>query len=175
MRRSELLGLYWRDVELRSGRLSIRQTVVSVNYGLHFSTPKTKRSQRSIALDPRTSAIMRDHRARQNQKRLLVGPLWTDHDLVFCRDDGKPIHPDHLSKTFERLVARSGLPRIRLHDLRHTWATLAPGSGVHPKVVSERLGHATISITLDIYSHVIPALQKETAEVVAGLVFGSGR
>lgn len=175
MRRGELLGLRWRDVEFQQARISVRQTVVSVAYQLHFSTPKTKRGQRSIAIDPYTTALLRDYRVRQHSKRLLAGPLWTDNDLVFCRDDGNPIHPDYLSKLFERLVVTSGLPHIRLHDLRHTHATLALAAGVHPKVVSERLGHASISITLDTYSHVIPALQEEAAETVARLVFAAGR
>ncbi|MFH1330244.1 MAG: tyrosine-type recombinase/integrase [Actinomycetota bacterium] len=175
MRRGELLGLRWRDVELQQGRLSVQQTVVSVAYELHFSTPKTKRGQRSIALDPHTTAILRDHRVKQNERRLLAGPLWTDHDLVFCRNDGGPIHPDYLSKLLVRLVAASGLPRIRLHDLRHTHATLALAAGIHPKAVGERLGHADTSITLDTYSHVIPALQESAAETVARLVFAAGR
>ena len=90
---------------------------------------------------------------------------------MFTGEDGTLNHPSSLSKLFDRLVAQSGLPRIRLHDLRHTHATLALAAGVHPKVVSERLGHANVSITLDTYSHVIPAMQADAAERIAALVF----
>ena len=175
MRRGEVLGLRWRDCDLEAHHLSVRQTLVSVAYKLHFSTPKTKRSQRLITLDRRTTTALREHRAAQAQKRLVAGSVWQDHDLVFCRDDGSPTHPDSFSHTFERQVAASNLPRIRLHDLRHTHASLALAAGIHPKVVSERLGHANISITLDTYSHVIPSLQQEVADVVADLVFGHKR
>jgi integrase len=175
MGRGELVGLRWRDVDLQEGRVSVQQTVVSVAYELRFSTPKTKRGRRSIPLDARTAAILREHRVRQNERRLLAGPLWSDLDPVFCRDDGGPIHPDYLSKTFEHLVALSSLPRIRLHDLRHTHATLALSAGIHPKVVSERLGHTGISITLDTYRHVVATLREGAAEAVARLVFAAPR
>ena len=99
------------------------------------------------------------------------GPAWHDTGFVFTREDGTLNHPSRLSKQFEKLVDQSGLPRIRLHDLRHTHATLALMAGIHPKVVSERLGHASVSITLDTYSHAIPAMQADAAERIAALVF----
>jgi integrase len=105
-------------------------------------------------------------------ERLLVGPGWQDHGLVFLEPDGQPIHPDRFRKRFEHRVQRSGLPTIRFHDLRHTYATLALQAGVHAKVVSEILGHASIGITLDTYSHAVPGLQEQAAETVAALVFG---
>ena len=172
VRRGEALGLRWRDVDLDSARLAIRQTLLSVRKEVFFSTPKTVKSRRSVALDPRTVAALSAHRARQNEERLVFGGGWPDHDLVFTGEDGEPVHPDHLSWAFNRHVKQADLPRIRLHDLRHTHASLALAAGIHPKVVSERLGHATVSITLDIYSHAIPALQEEAAEKVAALVFG---
>ncbi|MCJ7725145.1 MAG: site-specific integrase [Acidimicrobiia bacterium] len=98
---------------------------------------------------------------------------YEDRDLVFAQPDGTPVHPDRFSKVFRSLVADAGLPQIRLHDLRHTHATLALNAGVHPKVVSERLGHASVGITLDTYSHVMPSLQQEAADVVADSIFGS--
>ena len=94
---------------------------------------------------------------------------------MFCREDGSPVHPDAFSKSFNRHVRETSLPQIRLHDLRHTHATLALQAGLNPKVVSERLGHASVSLTLDVYSHVIPAMQKELAEKVAAFVFAAGR
>jgi integrase len=127
-----------------------------------------------VALDSVTLATVRDHRKRQMQERLAWGPLYQDNDLVFCAEDGSPIHPEAFTGMFERQGKAAGLPRIRLHDLRHTYASLALGAGVHPKVVSERLGHASISITLDTYSHAIPALQEEAAERIAAVLSPGG-
>lgn len=108
--------------------------------------------------------------AEQAHERLLVGAGYAEHDLLFCKPDGQPYHPDRFARVFTRQAARLELPAIRLHDLRHTWATLALLSGVHPKVVQERLGHTSISITLDIYSHVVPAMESDAAERVAALI-----
>ena len=174
MRRGEVLGLRWRDVDLDGRRLSIRQTLISVSYEIRYSTPKTKRGRRSVTIDHHTVAALREHRASQLRQRLTAGPAWEDSDLVFCQADGTPIHPDYFSHAFTRIVETSGLPRIRLHDLRHTHATLALQAGIHPKVVSERLGHANTSITMDIYSHVTPSMQEEVAELVSGLLFDGG-
>lgn len=132
--------------------------------------PKTDRGRRSVALDPRTVEALRAHRKRQAEEKLALGPAYTDQGLVFCSEDGEPIHPDRASKLFAKHVAASKLPRIRLHDLRHTHATLALQAGVHPKVVSERLGHSSIAITLDTYSHAIPAMEADAAAKVAALL-----
>ena len=101
-----------------------------------------------------------------------MGPGFADHGLVFCRPDGGPLHPERFSRTFAEQAARAGLPAIRLHDLRHSWATIALSAGVHPKVVQERLGHAAIAITLDVYSHVTEGLHGDAASLVAGLISG---
>jgi integrase len=121
----------------------------------------------------RCHTTLREYRRGQAAERLLVGSDYTDHDLVFAEPDGLPIHPDEFRKRFEIRIARSGLPPIRFHDLRHSYATLALRAGVHPKVVAEVLGHANISITLDTYSHAIPAMQESAAATIARLVFGS--
>jgi integrase len=126
-------------------------------------------------LDSGTVAALRAHRAFQNQQKLKLGEAYQDTGLVFCRGDGLPIHPDRFTQMFDRHVKNSGLPRIRLHDLCHTHATLAPAAGIHPKVVSERLGHSTVAFTMDIYSHAIPSMEAEAAEVIAQLVLGSGK
>jgi len=174
LRRGELLGLRWRDLDLNAGRLAVVQTIVSVNYAVSFSTPKTARGRRSVALDRDTIAILRGHRTRLLEERLSLGlGSPKDDDLVFTGIEGSPLHPGQFSDRFDRLVRTAGLPRIRFHDLRHTHATLALAAGVHPKVVSERLGHSTVSITLDTYSHAIPAMQEEAAGRVAALVFGA--
>ncbi|MCU1450389.1 MAG: site-specific integrase [Acidimicrobiales bacterium] len=172
MRRGEVLGLRWSDVDLEAARLSIRQTLVAIGYEARYSTPKTAKGRRVVALDPTTVAALKAHRARQLEDRMALGAGWPDHGLVFTREDGSWVHPDACSQFFEKLVGRTKLPRIRLHDLRHTHATLALAAGVHPKVVSERLGHSTVSMTLDIYSHAVPAMQEDAADKVAALVFG---
>jgi integrase len=113
--------------------------------------------------------MLRAHRKAQAAERLAFGAAYEDHGLAFCRENGTPIWPRTFSRAFEKHVRDAGLPLIRLHDLRHTWASLALAQGVHPKVVQERLGHASIAITLDVYSHVVPAMQQDAAERVAAL------
>jgi integrase len=172
MRRGEILGLRWADVDLDRARVSVRQTLVVANYRVVVSQPKTNRGRRSIALDPRTVAALRAWRTAQVAERLAWGPSWTDSGLVFTREDGSLIHPHRLSTWFSRLVKAAGLPPIRFHDLRHTHASLALAAGVSTKVVSERLGHATSSFTADTYMHVTPALEEQAAATIARLVFG---
>jgi len=174
LRRGELLGLRWRDLHLNAGRLSVTQTLVSVNYAVSFSTPKTDKGRHSVALDSATVGALRAHRVAMLEERLSLGlGAPTEDGLVFTDLDGTALHPVGFSERFGRLVKAAGARRIRFHDLRHTHATLALAAGVHPKVVSERLGHSSVSITLDLYSHSIPALEEEAAEKVAALVFGS--
>lgn len=169
MRRGELLGLRWRDVDLDAGRLSIVSTITTVNGRAIESTTKTNKSRRRIALDGGTVAVLRAHQERQSAERQLAGKLWSDSGLVFTREDGTALHPDRFTHLFTRLSRKAGLSPIRLHDLRHTYATLALEAGVHPKIVSERLGHATTGITLDLYSHVAPSMDEQAAEMIAGL------
>jgi integrase len=169
MRRGEVLGLRWRDLDLDGGRVSIRQTVIAVRHTAMLGTPKTAKGRRTITLDKGTVAALREQRKQQNAERLLMGAGWTDNDLVFCHVDGTMLHPERFTRSFSDAVRRLGLPAIRLHDLRHGWATLALQAGVHPKVVQERLGHANIGITLDTYSHVVAGLHEDAAEQVAAL------
>jgi integrase len=171
MRRGEVLGLAWRDVDLDKRQLAVRQSLVTVGYELHFSRPKTARGRRVIALDEHTAAVLGQHRLRQlKHKETCVG--YQDGDLVFCGPDDAPLHPSAVSKLFKNLARSCGLPVIRLHDLRHTHATLALQAGIHPKIVSERLGHATVSLTLDVYSHALQSMQEEAAAQVGRLLFG---
>lgn len=173
MRRGEVLGLRWSDVDLEKGRLSIQQTVLAVGYAVQMSSPKTARGRRMISIDGTTIEALRQHRARQAEIIMQLGPDYRrDLNLVFSGVTGDPLHPERMTRTFERLVKASGLPRIRLHDLRHTAASIMLGAGVPAKVASERLGHANISITLDTYSHVLPGLQEDAAEKLAAAVFG---
>ena len=170
MRRGEVLGLRWQDVDLTTGRIAVRQTLVEVAYELHFSEPKTKRSRRTVSIDGVTGSVIAAHRERQDEERLALGA--PEHDLLFVQPDGRPLQPQNISQAFGNLVRRLRLPPIRLHDLRHTSATLALSAGIHPKVVSERLGHSSIAITLDTYSHVVPGLQEAAASTLASLVLG---
>jgi integrase len=174
MRRGEVLGVRWSDVDLAKARLTVNRSLTVVDRALVWSSPKTPRSRRTLSLDPETVAVLRAHRARQAKEKLAAGAAWIDDELVFCSELGEPLHPDRFTRTFSAAVRRSGLRPIRLHDLRHTWATLALQAGVHPKVVSERLGHATTSITLDIYSHVQPELDAQAATTVAQLFAADG-
>ncbi|HKY14815.1 MAG TPA: site-specific integrase [Microthrixaceae bacterium] len=172
MRRGELLGLRWRDVDLDARRLSIRQTIISVGYEVIRSEPKTAKGARTIDLDARTVQMLRAHRAEQLlEQRILEVPRGVD-GLVFCREDGHPYHPEFIRQSFERRVRSSPVTRIRFHDLRHTHATLMLKAGIPPKVVSERLGHATVAFTMEIYAHVIPGMQAEAAETFGQVLFG---
>jgi integrase len=173
MRRGEVLGLRWADLDLEGGWLAVRQTLVVVANHPQLSRPKTTRGRRQLALDPSTVAALRSHRRIQAAERLAAGPAWTTNDLVFTRQDGTPLHPEYVRRLFDQYLRRAGLPRIRFHDPRHTHATLALQAGVHPKVVSERLGHTTVAMTLDTYSHTIPALQQDAVTTVASLVNGA--
>jgi integrase len=172
MRRGEALGLRWADLDLDGGRLFIRQTVITIKHAVAFGKPKTAKGIRPVTLDPDTVAALVAHRKVQAAERLQLGAGWQDHGLVFCQPTGHPVHPERLSELFTRRLRSAGLPTIRLHDLRHTWATLALSAGVHPKVVQERLGHANISITLDTYSHVTAGLHSDAADKVAGIILG---
>ena len=174
MRRGEVLGLRWSDVDLDGRRLSVAQTLTTINDQVFLGPTKTLRSRRRIALDKATVAALRAHRSRQLKERLAVGfGRGERQDLVFAEVDGTTLHPDRFTAAFKRHVRDSGLPELRgPHGLRHTWATLALQAGVHPKVVSDRLGHATIAVTIDTYSHVAPSLDAGAADTVAAQIFG---
>jgi Site-specific recombinase XerD len=164
MRRGELLGLRWRDVDLDAGEAHVQQTAQRIDgQGWVFRQPKTRLSRRSIALSPATVQLLRRHRRRQAAERLLAGSAYQDRDLVFASAIGTPLEPGTIRRTWLRALGVAGVGHVRWHDLRHAHATLMLSAGVHPKVVSERLGHASIAITLDTYSHVLPGLQAAAA------------
>jgi integrase len=171
-RRGEVLGLRWSDVDLDGGRASICQTIISVKHEVRFGVPKTARGRRPLALDVGTIKVLRKWQRQQLEEKMLLGPGYDDHDLVFAKVTGQPLHPERVSREFDRRVERWDLSRITLHGLRHTWATLALATGVHPKIVQERLGHSVIAVTLDLYSHTTPTLHDEAAELVAGQILG---
>jgi integrase len=173
MRAGELYGLAWGDVDLAAGRLSIRRALQrQPGNGLVFVTPKTARSRRTIILSPWAVSALREHRTRQLEQRLAAGPFWQDEDLVFCGATGGPLDPSWQTAVFKETVKQASLPHIRFHDLRHAAATLLLAQGTHPKVVSEMLGHSSIALTLDTYSHLVPALHEQAAAMMDSL-FGA--
>lgn len=175
-RRGEALGLQWDDVDLDRGQVSIRRSLVLVGgEPVEQESVKTSRSRRSIRLQPELAATLKTQRAQQAADRLLIGAGWPETGLVFTLADGRAMHPKHVSREFERRLKRHGLPKIRLHDTRHTYATLALRAGVPLEVVSARLGHESIAITADIYAHVAPALEAEHADAVAALITAAGK
>ena len=171
MRRGEAIGLRWSDVDLEAGRLAVRRALIPNGREVIVSEPKTAKGRRVIALDALTVEVLKAQAARQLDEQHEWDEAWVETGLVFTQENGAALDPDSVTRYFRQAVKRSLLPSIRLHDLRHTHATLALQAGIHPKVVSERLGHATVSITLDTYSHAIPAMQEEAAALIAGLVF----
>jgi integrase len=171
MRRGEALGLRWQDVDLENARLAVRRALIPAGGEIVVSEPKTAKGRRVIALDPSTVEVLKAQAARQLDEKDEWDEAGVETGLVFTAENGAALDPETISRLFRRAVKKSMLPQIRLHDLRHTHATLALQAGIHPKVVSERLGHATVSITLDTYSHAIPAMQEEAAALIADLVF----
>lgn len=171
-RRGEALGLAWASVNLDARRVTITQTLLAVGYKLSFGTPKTQKGARTIALDAVTADVLRQHRVRQATDKLAFGEGYNERGLVFVNEVGAPIHPDQFSARFDRLVKAAGVPRIRLHDVRHTAATLMLANGVPAKVASERLGHSTVSFTLDTYVHVLSGQQDDAAESMSAAIWG---
>lgn len=166
-RRAEVCALRWGDLDLEAGVATIRRSVTEIAGGrLIESSPKSGR-ERAVALDPATVAALKRHRAEQAAVRLMCGASWHDTDLVFPLGDGRPMRPDVLSNAFRRLATTAGVPRIRLHDLRHGHATVLVEAGVDPATVSSRLGHATTQFTLDVYVKPSVERQAQAAQIFA--------
>jgi len=170
LRRGEALALRWRNVDLGlaslgvSAYLSVTETAYKLNGTCIIKEPKTPKSQRRIALSPSLALVLRQYRAEQEAQRTLLQKPLTDANFVFAHPDGTLLDPSTVSHTFNKVIRKAGLPHIRLHDLRHTHASLLLQAGVHPKVVQERLGHSSIRVTLDTYSHVMGGLQEAAAQ-----------
>lgn len=177
MRIGELLALQWRDVDLDADVLQVRKTLRHHRKGggWTMAEPNSKRSRRRIALSTTAVAALRAHRARQATERLALVPAWEDHDLVFPASTGMPMRANNLRRrSFRPLLAAAKLPpKTRLHDRRHTAATLLLLQNVHVKVVSEMLGHSSVALTLDTYSHVMPTMQQTAAQAMDSLLKGS--
>jgi len=170
LRRGELLALRWKDLDMQAGILQVRQTLVRVTNHqatpaqgrtqLLFQEPKTAQARRTIPIPGQCLTALKQHRVRQAEEKLLLGHAYHDGGLVFCQADGQPIDPRNFLRSFDRLIAQEGLPPIRFHDARHTFATLMLELGESPKTVQTMLGHSRVAITLDVYSHVSLELEK---------------
>jgi len=170
MRRAELLALRWSDVDLTLCQLSVTRSMqylhgVAPENRITFKEPKTSKSKRLISLSPSTVITLREHRDKQSKLREELDMTVTDSDLVFSHYDGSPLLPNSVTHAWIKLTRKCGLAGVRLHDARHTHASLLLKQGVHPKIVQERLGHGSIQITLDTYSHVTPGLQQAAANM----------
>jgi len=165
MRRSELLALRWQDIDFIYGQIYVNRGLHQLKGGEYvFTAPKSKKSRRTIALPPSAFLVLSDYRKQKEADALMLEVEIKDGDLIFCHIDGTPWRPNTITRAWSMLAARAGVKVIRLHDARHTHASLMLKQGIHPKVVQERLGHSTISITLDTYSHVAPGLQEAAAK-----------
>lgn len=172
MRRGEIVGLKWSDVNLAEGVISVQRSLVELKGGIIESKPKSTRGYRSILLPPFALEDLKKHRERQ--ERMRQGALkWQENDYVFCTSHGTPFAAANLRTEFKALLRKAELPDIRFHDLRHSVATLLLEIGTHPKIVQELLGHENIGMTMDIYSHVMPTMQKEAMAKLNELLGGS--
>lgn len=174
MRLGEILGLTWKDVDLERGLIHVRQASCQVKVGEpQFKTPKTAKSKRSINISQTVIKALKIHKKEQAEWKLKVGEAWQEYNLVCCLQDGSPINPPNLSSYFKRTATRLGMP-VTFHGLRHTHASLLLKAGVPAKVVSERLGHSSITVTMDIYSHIMPGMQQEAADKLEDLIKNNG-
>ncbi len=165
LRKGEILGLKWSDLDWNNGRLQIqRQVQRRKGEGLVFCEPKSASGRRVIILGEKTLDRLHEYREEQSKERFRVGDQWQENDLIFPASTGTILDQSKVNKVYKKCLKKAGLPNLRFHDLRHTAATLMLQQGIHPKVVQERLGHSDISLTLNIYSHVLPSMQEEAAE-----------
>src|SRR5664280_668601 len=170
LRRSELLGLRWVDVDLEAGTLAVRQVVSLDKYRPFLAEPKTPRSRRVVALDPGTVKVLKSHKRAQMEERMAAGPAWQETGLVFTAPDGSILHPQTLSGAFGRLAKAAGMPPIGIHGLRHSHASLGLAAGLPLVIMSERLGHSSVALTGDVYSHSLPSQHQAAADAIAGLL-----
>ena len=170
MRRGELAGLRWQDVNLRTGQIAVRIQRTTVNYDVVVNDPKTASSSGTVAIDAEVVEALRRHQRQQKSERLLMGEAWQDTGYVFVQADGRPYHPQRITRMCRRLAEKAGVPVIGPHDLRHTCATLLIEAGVPLKVVQERLRHSSYSTTADLYAHVTRGIQREAARTIESVL-----
>lgn len=173
LRQGEMLGLRWKDVDLEAGSVQVVGSLQRSHHGLAISEPKTASSRRKVILTDAAKNVLRQHRIRQMEERLKAGPLWEDNGLVFPNEMGKPMDAGNLLRRyFSPLLKKAGLAHIRFHDLRHSAATILLSQGINPKVIQEMLGHSSITLTLDTYSHVLPTMQREATAAMDAVLSG---
>jgi integrase len=173
MRRGELLGLRWSDFDEEAGVLYVNQALHRITgKGLQFTPPKTGRSRRVVELSPFSMERLQLHRDLQEDERRLAGRGYQDHNLIFATSIGTPIDPANLRRAWDKIATEAELPALRFHDLRHASATFMLKQGTHPRIVMERLGHSSIRVTMDIYSHVMPGLQSQAARMLDTMLDG---
>ena len=167
MRRGEILGLKWDNINFEKNILVVKNNLQLFNGTIKLTVPKTDKSARTIALLPSTIKILKEHKKNQLKQKLLHSSEYNDENFVCCWEDGRPIRPDYITQTFKKIIRHGNFLDVSFHDLRHTHATLQLLKGVNPKIVSERLGHSRINMTLDTYSHVLPEMQQQAVEKLA--------
>ncbi|HUW66292.1 MAG TPA: site-specific integrase [Spirochaetia bacterium] len=169
MRRGEVLGLRWQDIDFKTFRIHIKQTILpplAKGEPVVVSTPKTKKSKRTVTLPHSIIPDIKKHKTEQGKERISHSDIYQNNDLVVCRPDGTPLNPGSFSHQFGNLLDSNGLPHVRFHDLRHTHASRLLENGVDSKTISERLGHSDVGTTLKTYSHVSPKMRDKSAEVM---------
>lgn len=170
IRRGELMGLEWQDVNFEEGTITIRQASQYLpEKGTFTKEPKNEASKRVIAVPPSVMALLKEYKIKQAEEKDGVGSLWKGSDRLFTTWDGKPMHPDTISKWFPKFLARHNLPHIKFHALRHTSISMLIREGVHPKAISTRAGHSNISTTMDIYGHLLKSADREAANKLENL------
>lgn len=174
MRRGEVLGLTWSNVNFDKGYILVDKALYSTSKGLEISSPKTEKSIRKIAIPKTLIKELKSYQIKQMKNRLKLGTLYQENNMVCCNNDGTFINPKSFSRKFHSLLTTNNLPLVRFHDLRHSHASLLVKLGVQPKVISERLGHSNISITMDLYSHVYEETDKEVANMFEKLIVSNG-
>lgn len=172
LRRGEVLGLCWEDFDFTAGTVRIQRSLQRVEGSLQLVPVKTTSSAARLALPPSLGRLLAQHRARQSEARLALGEAWPGNDLVFTSTVGTPLEPRNVTREWDKVRRDAGLDHVRFHDLRHSCATILVALGVHPRVVMETLRHSTVGMTMDIYSHVGPMLQREAADALESALFG---
>jgi len=176
LRRAEILGLMWDDFDFKAGRFEVKRNLVSIKdettgkYYLDFGPPKTPKSERIIPMTPAIAKVLKAHKARQNEEKLFFGAAYHDENLVFCTEEGHRIWPRNFNRIYDNLLERAGIEHKKLHTTRHTFATMLIEDGEDMRNVQEMLGHAKMSTTADIYSHVIERTKKKVTDRMAGLL-----
>ncbi len=171
LRRGELLGLKWPDLDLKSGTVTVNRGLVRAKgQGLIFQEPKTHYSRRTISIPLQVARELERHKAKQNIDKLELGKAYYNDNLVFCTKEGKPLDPSEFTRHFQRLLKAAGLPRLRFHDLRHTFATVSLQEGVSAKVIQEVLGHHSAAFTMQVYSHVTEKMKREATDKIGAVL-----